>query len=795
MNALIQSIGSFLNLPKLTAITVPGMVIAFALVLVLGPIPCRDTSKGCPYCPDSLKPVSAGAEKGEQPKGLTAGKKPALRAPAPAQQPTGPTAHFTMTAQDQTVSDSGTLHLNLAPSESVSVSFASATTQGSPPIKTYVWKRDNQQICNGPTCTSDFSISPPSNTITLTVTDSGGKTSTAQASVVVGPLLVSPAKPSNTVITSDATWLNMGSDSTEPEARAALLSKFEGLLPPLLLKSEPLSRLLKTLPNSCGKMPLYVVPSSRPPSDKSDNTSKDGGKNKAGTPQYTGETTRSVEDVLSVADDCYASLTQIDQALQSITTAMQTDISQDTTDLTALSTALVTAQTSANQLAESDLSGKIAQKKAHLQANQRDLKSLSQADSYVTTLIGQVTAIRKAVSDQATPAAAAKETAENIVTDVFETIQQNFLKFLLFSLIVGAIFDPIQRGLLSFFGPRRNVFEVFNEVYGQQGDGEIRHGDRRLPPWTHKGTFLPRFDLLDKAEAELPEKEKLEKLSLRYSPADFAYGKNMNIYDQNYAIGAGFITQSEFDGIYNEFFTQCQITTGLILPVLILSVCIGIRLVCCGAIAGLGPGWGKLISALFETMLFGFLTGIGLTIVISCVGSGAYRNYLWGRLTDLVRVLRDSVRRPKRPNGEPPEGTGKGATEERPEGTENAFAAWLTLGLVLCLYLLFRFLLWLVRSNYDVLGPEKWPFVMLPCAFLFPLWFAGLDRLHKYYSELQARIAGNILQQKESTEQKITELLSDKKSLKDTIEQLKRKCELADKLKKLDCDEKQKPSS
>jgi hypothetical protein len=671
MNALIQSIGSFLNLPKLTAITVPGMVIAFALVLVLGPIPCRDTSKSCPYCPDTLKPVT-GVEKGEQPKGPTAASK-------------------------------------------------------------------------------------------------------------VG----------NTVITSEATWLS-SSASTAPQARTALLSKFEGLVPPPLVKSKPLSDLLETLPNSCGKMPLYVVPSSRPPSDKSNSATKDGGKNKAGTPQYTGETTRSVEDVLSVADDCYASLTRIDQALQSITATMQTDISQDTTDLTSLSTALVNAQTNANQLAERDLSSKIAQKKADLQANHKDLKSLSLADSYVTTLLGQVTAIRKAVSDQATPAAAAKETAENIVTDVFETIQQNFLKFLLFALIIGAIFDPIQRGLLSFVGPRRNVFQVFNRVYGQRGDGEIRYGDRRLPPWTHKGTFLPRFELLDKAQDALPEKDKQERLSLRYSPADFAYRKDMNVYDQNYAIGAGFITQSEFDGIYNEFFTQCQITTGLILPLLILSVCIGIRLVCCGAASGARPGWWKLITGVFGPMYFGLLIGWALTIFISYLGSGEYG-----------KAVHEFFQSLKRKGGKSEEGTESGnATKGKSDASDSKKqelkkdpdegdssgdrdrarrkrALWIIWVVSTVLAVLS------IWASQDVLGWDVRPFILLPCVFLFPLWFAGLDRLHKYYSELQARIAGNIRKQNDSMEQKIMDLISDPTSCQNTVDQFRQKLKLVRWLGKL----------
>jgi hypothetical protein len=897
MNALIQSIGSFLNLPKLTAITVPGMVIAFALVLVLGPIPCRDTSKSCPYCPDTLKPAT-GAQKGEQPKGLA--------------------AHFTMTAQGQTVSDPATLHLNVAAGDSATISFASTSTKGSAAIASYVWKVNDQEISTDPTCTFLFHANPTSNTIELTVTDSKGKHSNAHALVVVGPLLLSPenltfeygrdAKPGmqqlkltnigrsdlydirasisevgpnwfsvedstcdkkpplqpgrnctltvrytpsphgetlrpsatmtfaatlsvsakydrqgtnypvqaaasltasaesipaptagetrseksnpigNTVITSEATWLNKGPDSAEPEARAALLSKFEGLLPPLLLKSEPLSHLLETLPSSCGEMPLYVVPSSRPPSDKSDNTSKDGGKSKAGTPQYTGETTRSVEDVLSVADDCYASLTQIDQALQTITATMQTDIDQDTKDLQSLASSLVTAQTNANQLAERDLKGKISEKKTHLQAIQKDLKSLSQADSYVMTLIGQVTAVRKAVSGQATPAAATKETPnENIVTDVFETIQQNFLKFLLFALIVGAIFDPIQRGLLSFFGPRRDVFVAFNNVYGQAGDGEIRYGDRRLPPWTHESgevKYLPDLVLPKNSDEASKDKTDRDKEGLRFSPADYEFRRNMNVYDQNYAIGAGFITQSEFDGIYNEFFTQCQITTGLILPLLILSVCVGIRLVCCRTVSGPGPGWWKLIAALLGPMYVGFLIGLALMVFISYLGSGA-----------LGDALRDFFTGDKGKGGKSTEGTGevphvsegkstessnatqgksdasdskkqeptKDAQEEsssgdRDQARRNRALWWIGAFLTL----LSALSIWLSR---DVLGWDVRPFIMLPCVFLFPLWFAGLDRLHKYYSELQARIAGNILRQQESDVQKMVDLVTHGDSL------------------------------
>lgn len=42
---------------KITAVTVPGMILAYALILVLGPIPCS-RNKDCPFCPTTLKPVT-----------------------------------------------------------------------------------------------------------------------------------------------------------------------------------------------------------------------------------------------------------------------------------------------------------------------------------------------------------------------------------------------------------------------------------------------------------------------------------------------------------------------------------------------------------------------------------------------------------------------------------------------------------------------------------------------------------------------------------------------------------------
>ena len=51
--------------------------------------------------------------------------------------------------------------------------------------------------------------------------------------------------------------------------------------------------------------------------------------------------------------------------------------------------------------------------------------------------------------------------------------------------------------------------------------------------------------------------------------------------------------------------------------------------------------------------------------------------------------------------------------------------------------------------------------ILAPTLLAGPLWIAGLDRLHKYYSELGARIAGNILRLDTNTEQKMIDLITD----------------------------------
>ncbi|HEU4714823.1 MAG TPA: hypothetical protein VFS76_24900 [Pyrinomonadaceae bacterium] len=97
-------------------------------------------------------------------------------------QPTGPTAHFSMSAQGKSANDPATLSLTVPTNGNVDVAFRSTTTAGSASITKYVWKSNGSTICtNSPSC--NFKFGTANNTITLTVTDKNGKTSTASGLV------------------------------------------------------------------------------------------------------------------------------------------------------------------------------------------------------------------------------------------------------------------------------------------------------------------------------------------------------------------------------------------------------------------------------------------------------------------------------------------------------------------------------------------------------------------------------------------------------------------------------------
>jgi hypothetical protein len=97
----------------------------------------------------------------------------------PAQSP--PSAHFTMTAQGQFGYDSGTLYVPAPMNGSVNVALASSSTQGSAPITSYAWSVNGMPVACSLTCTATVEMA--ANSISLTVTDSNGQSSSASGGV------------------------------------------------------------------------------------------------------------------------------------------------------------------------------------------------------------------------------------------------------------------------------------------------------------------------------------------------------------------------------------------------------------------------------------------------------------------------------------------------------------------------------------------------------------------------------------------------------------------------------------
>jgi hypothetical protein len=810
MSDLFAWFQNYLSLAKITAVTVPGMVVAFALILVLGPIPCTDDSKTCPYCSTSLKPVTASgsaSDKSSQlsfsPASLTFTDKTKL-------EQTLTLSYQGKLFLDRVVVLSADLpHFKVDASDCLKGTFGNATPckikvtfDGAKPSLSWLRPRSVSLPNYGGTLKIDAypkaaneGTPPPSPT-------------EATAQIVATPEPGTAKKESadkqvtNTVVISMATWLtassqpksdtNTNAQPTSPTlpGRGSLLDKFKSLLPSDFGSDK--KRDVDDLNAQCKDIPLYVISNSRPAVSKSDSTTNGNGndKNKPGTPQYTEETTQSVEYILTKSDLCYAALSKVDEDLQAKITSLQAVATQDATDLTGLSNSLITAQNSGDTLVARDLKKQISEKRAQLDADQARAKSSSQAESYVAQLSSYVTSIRSSVSGQVNPPPPTTSTSTtSAAADVFATIQQNFLKFLLFSLILGQILDPIQRGLISFVGPRRNVFEVFNNVYGQSGDGEIRYGDRRLPPWTRGGTFSPLFRRPRDEKEAVDIKATAERVGLRFGPADFRFIENMNIYDPDYALGAGYISQSEFNGIFNEFYTQSQITSGLVLPLLALSLCIGIRIVCCMSSGPVGATAWLLLGPVLATIYFGAIVGACFAFLVTALGSKTYGRVIWDFMNDLFGGGKGGASSPLRYSFSP-----SYAVVTLIVAVccviwlifaDSGWCWWVVFAVILmvvaltCIFLfslryslilLFAtlitcFAIWSIHANSDLLGWDVLLVILIPCIFLFPLWISGLDRLHKYYSELQARIGGNILRLQQTTQQKMVDLINQSDSL------------------------------
>lgn len=458
------------------------------------------------------------------------------------------------------------------------------------------------------------------------------------------------------------------------------------------------------------------------------------------------------EPLLSSLNACNSQLQLVNAGLLENATNLDKFISQGFTDLQALSTALVSAQQSGETLVANSIASNIHDKRDFLSWAQQEQAIIKNIGTSLASLQSRVTAMLNFVI---VPPSDAKA-ATSVATDVFQTIEENLLKFLLFSLILGQILDPIQRGAISFFGPRRNFFGAFNKVYGQRGDGEFRYGDRRLEPWVSNDAF----GSIDERQSEVVSAE------LRRNAAGNAFKKDRNIYDKNYAVGAGYVTQSEVKVIEDEYFTQSQITSGLIIPMFILSACVAIRMICCSAVAAKAQNGTDNVLLAGAAISAGTVTGLILMIFALLASSKKYWKVFFDGARGVGRSFKELRRGQYECKVRPSAPVTATQRQEWNEVENESHPSWIrisTFGFIFLILLTYWIWAFIVLPGSDSIGLNTWELVLisLPAVLIGPFWIAGLDRLHKYYSELEARIAGNILRLQESTQQKILDLIAD----------------------------------
>jgi hypothetical protein len=647
---------SYLNLSKLTAITVPGMIVSFALILVFGPIPCSDT-KDCPFCPSSLKPATPAtkADSGKVAQGAGAGQ--------PAQ----------VAGAGNAAKDSG------AVDGYVSVSVATLGTE------------KGIDAANNQIDTYNGLVKPGSALAKLPTTGFTSNPPSKSPSCIDTPIFIPSTK---------ATQFLSAKDKTDADKAAAK-------------KGQRLESLTTEL-------------------------------------DVLGQCSNSLQDLEAKIGVQSATLTQL--------------ATQFGSDLTSLSANYINARQQGERLVQNDIEGQVRDKK-------NELAKVQQAQTALTTVKSTVDATYKSVQGMIaslnTAPADTPVATPNAAADVFQTIEQNLLKFLLFSLIVGQILDPIQRGAVSFVGPRRNFFRSLNLVYGQSGDGEFRYGERRLYPWVEDMGDI--VDLSPDNAAELRPNDAGRKFgegpNLRPSSTRAFEMRDRNIYDKNYAVGAGFITAKEAGAIEDEYYGQSQITSGLILPMLFLSVCIAIRMICCSTptAAQNTPATPSYVAGniflTFSTISFGVVLGTALMLLLLMLSSQRYWTAFAAggrKFVKHARGLRLSTLFKQ----------GERYTQDDSSMTVLRFWFFIAIAITFAICWAFAVRLMLESSEptnglHNHLSWLDLLTVLAPTLLAGPLWVAGLDRLHKYYSELNARIAGNILRLDTNTEQKMVDLITD----------------------------------
>jgi membrane protein implicated in regulation of membrane protease activity len=469
----------------------------------------------------------------------------------------------------------------------------------------------------------------------------------------------------------------------------------------------------------CGGVPAYVIAGSRLTSDKP--SFKNLGDLKP----------RDPADLLRVFDACSNALNAFQAELIKQDAAETTLIATLGATFKALSTRLEASKGAANTVLERDLTRQVESEKARLEAETRKDQELTQVQAVVTGLKGDLTALKNTIAGDVGKSVPVEPPAPKTTWQtVAQELANSVMLFLLVSLIVGQILDPIQRGIVSSDPLRGWTFPLLNFVYqGKFPLGAIRYGDRRYPG----GHWEVNPSQSDALEA-------------------------------NYAIGNGLLTQAEYSSMQDQYYSQSQITTGLIIPLVLLAAVILGRLLCCGIVTLPDNfAWGLFWSTLIELSLFVAFVGSLRWLSTRSPRPPTSETSATKQAANHEASGKKGDSAEKEPSASSEEHTAPGNAQASgrksiiPETLPDSLIAVMFVVAALCLGIALFFLVGIWHAN-----SKSWWLPTLTVGLpilVFALYLLGVDRLHNFYSEVQARIAGNKQKQAESQIKKFADLL------------------------------------
>jgi hypothetical protein len=364
---------------------------------------------------------------------------------------------------------------------------------------------------------------------------------------------------------SESCWYCQGQDKTGSESKpnASAPSRQKGTYMVSKLRWEQANQSYRIVRNTartdigaCSQLPEYFVIASRLKAEK--------------------ETVKDLRDLqpidpgtfLENLDDCNAVLTQAQNELNQKDVAEATIITARNTNFTAASTAFQTARANNNSDLAAALDRKLEDAKEALTREMQHDSELKSATSAVGALVTQITTWRTNLMGDVTTLVPAETPTKTTWQHAAQALANHILMFLLVSIAVGQLLDPIQRAIVSSDPVRGLTFPVLNFFYSRKSlSGAIRFGDQRYES-TRSEDVKPLVD------------------------------REPHLLEASYAIGRGYLTQAEYSAMQDQYYSQSQIANGLMLPMAMLAVAIYIRLLCCKMVE-FGQGgvfWCALVS-------------------------------------------------------------------------------------------------------------------------------------------------------------------------------------------------------